>query len=188
MKSKKKTYTVCMSKVVVLLCICIVAGIVGCGTKTWKSEKNRENENAKFQTFTANLFAQEVSANTLTLHYTLEHPETYGITSQEQRVALGSGNVDPKQTGVGIENTSTAMKKFTYKELNRENQLTYDVIDRLFKGCKRKSAILVVSGTSEWGQRSPDPVAGLIFRISLFFGKRCGRVSGVASKGSSLSG
>ena len=125
-----------MSKVVVLLCICIVAGIVGCGTKTWKSEKNRENENAKFQTFTANLFAQEVSANTLTLHYTLEHPETYGITSQEQRVALGSGNVDPKQTGVGIENTSTAMQKFTYKELNRENQLTYDVIDHYLKDVK----------------------------------------------------
>ena len=132
----KKTDTVCMSKVVVLLCICIVAGIVGCGTKTWKSEKNRENENAKFQTFTANLFAQEVSANTLTLHYTLEHPETYGITSQEQKVALGSGNVDPKQTGVGIENTSTAMKKFTYKELNRENQLTYDVIDHYLKDVK----------------------------------------------------
>ena len=121
---------------IVLASICIVAGIAGCGTKTWKSEKNTENENAKFQTFTADLFAQEVSANTMTLHYTLEQPEAYGINEGQQSVSLGSGNVDPKETGTGIENTSAAMKKFTYKKLNRENQLTYDVIEQYLKDVK----------------------------------------------------
>ena len=38
-----------------------------------------QDENSAFRKFTHTLFCQEVSSDTLTLHYTLQKPQTYGI-------------------------------------------------------------------------------------------------------------
>ncbi len=39
------------------------------------------NANTSFRNFTLNLFQSEVSSTTIGLHYSLQNPERYGITS-----------------------------------------------------------------------------------------------------------
>ena len=47
------------------------------GAKGAKSAGKRQSEDARFEEYTAELFCKEVSANTVSLHYTLKAPEKY---------------------------------------------------------------------------------------------------------------
>lgn len=80
----------------------------------------------KFRDFTNTLFCQELSSNTLNLHYTLKTPETYHIN--EENVSLGSYETDSVATAASLENCLAALNQFTYSELNAENQLTFDIL------------------------------------------------------------
>ena len=83
--------------------------------------------NHQFEIFTEALFAADVSSNALNLHYTLANPEDFGIV--EYSTSLGT--FDPKQISAGMlacENRRVALREFPLKELNRDNQLTYDIL------------------------------------------------------------
>lgn len=54
----------------------VVGGASGCGAK---NASEGQSEDAKFEEYTKELFCKEVSANTISLHYTLKAPEEYGI-------------------------------------------------------------------------------------------------------------
>ena len=69
---------------------------------------------SKFRTYTRELFRQELSGNTLSLHYTLKNPSTYGI--QEEDISLGSYNVDPEASCADAENALSRLHTF-----NRRN-------------------------------------------------------------------
>ena len=84
------------------------------------------NANTAFKNFTFSLFQQEVSANTINLHYSLTEPEKYGITNSA--TTLGSFDFNQTSTLVFIENLETALLKFSYDLLSEENQLTYDIL------------------------------------------------------------
>lgn len=84
------------------------------------------DENAAFQQFTADLFRQEVSSSTITLHYTLQNPEGYGI--EDPPVTLGTYDTDQAALSASYENWSAILDNFRRQELSRENQLTYDVL------------------------------------------------------------
>lgn len=45
-------------------------------------------ENGKFEAFSRKVFQNEVSGSTLTLHYTLAHPEKQGIRRKKLLLAL----------------------------------------------------------------------------------------------------
>ena len=79
-----------------------------------------------FQAFTDTLFRQELSSNTLNLHYTLKTPENYQIT--QNTISLGSYETDSISTAASLENCLAALNHFNYSELNPDNQLTYDVL------------------------------------------------------------
>ena len=84
------------------------------------------NANTAFKNFTFSLFQQEVSANTINLHYSLTEPEKYGITNSA--TTLGSFDFNQTSTLASIENLETALHKFSYDLLSKENQLTYDIL------------------------------------------------------------
>ena len=46
-------------------------------------------EDARFKKFTQQLFTEEVTSNTLNLHYTLAYPENYGIKSYPIKLEIG---------------------------------------------------------------------------------------------------
>ena len=84
-------------------------------------------DNTGFQHFTNELFCQEVSANTLSLHYTIQNPETFDIKNTP--VSLGTYSTDTAAMSASVENCLAALHKFDYKKLSEENQLTYDVLE-----------------------------------------------------------
>lgn len=85
------------------------------------------NADRKFETFTDTLFSQEVSANTITLHYTLCNPSDYGIDAPD--VSLGTYPVSSAEINATAENCLNCLKDIPYQELNSDNQLTWKVLN-----------------------------------------------------------
>lgn len=84
------------------------------------------DENDLFRQFTLDLFRREVSADTITLHYTVKEPESYGI--QDAPASLGSFSTDTSASAASIENCLSLLQDFRYRKLSPENQLTFDVL------------------------------------------------------------
>lgn len=80
-----------------------------------------------FQAFTRSLFCQEVVSSTITLHYTLQNPSEYGITTVP--VTYGNFPKDPDLSLASIENCKAALHKFQSSTLSDENRLTYEILD-----------------------------------------------------------
>lgn len=85
-----------------------------------------QNEDKHFEAYTHNLFCQELSGNTLSLHYTLQNPEEYGI--ENAPVSLGNMSTDSDAICASLENTKAQLSSFDQSRLSAENQLTYDVL------------------------------------------------------------
>lgn len=85
------------------------------------------NENRSFEVFTDNLFLQEVSGNTITLHYTLKNPQDYNIRAVPVR--YGSFSADSDAMCATLENTRSLLYSFDATQLTQENRLTYEVLD-----------------------------------------------------------
>jgi len=83
--------------------------------------------NIGFETYTDLLFKQEVSSNTISLQYTLENPEEYGIL--DVPVTYGVFNTSAAENTAALENCLAALHSFSISELNKANQLTYSVLE-----------------------------------------------------------
>lgn len=80
-----------------------------------------------FDDFCGELFCQEVSSNTINLHFTLSDPEPYGI--ENPPVTLGEiSRTAADETNADIENTLASLKKFDYETLDTSDRLTYDIL------------------------------------------------------------
>ena len=62
-----------MKKKLILFCYAFSLILVGCGNKV----------NTSFEDFTNNLFIQNISDNTINLHYSLCNPRQYGISDMQ---------------------------------------------------------------------------------------------------------
>ncbi len=89
-----------------------------------------KNENQQFEEYTYNLFCQEVSGNTISLHYTLKNPAAYGIT--DAPVSIGSCTADTTSICAAVENALALLKSYDRRRLSAENRLTYDVLEDYF--------------------------------------------------------
>lgn len=88
-------------------------------------------EDQRFEAFTREIFLEEVRGNTLNLHYTLAHPEAYGI--EEYPITLGS--MEPEnleQRKDALRALEKKLKDFSPRELSRENQITYEILSLEF--------------------------------------------------------
>lgn len=80
-----------------------------------------------FDAFTEELFLNEISLNTINLHYTLAYPENFGITGYEP--CLGSFQLEEiKQSYTALRELKSELEAFPYEELTKEQQFTYDII------------------------------------------------------------
>lgn len=121
MKSYKRFIAICCTALLLL---------TGCNKLSIPT-----NANTAFQNFTLCLFQQEVASNTINLHYSLQAPEKYGITTVP--ITLGTFDFDKVSALASIENWDTALHKFSYDTLSEENQLTYDVLSYYFENTKK---------------------------------------------------
>lgn len=84
------------------------------------------SENAKFEAYADKIFQKEVSGNTLTLHYSLAHPEKEGILRPSP--TLGTAVTDMDEVYSLCEEYEEKLKSFSYSKLSKENQLTLDTM------------------------------------------------------------
>lgn len=82
--------------------------------------------NDTFWEFTEELFRQELSGNTLSLHYTLADPSKYQL--ENAPVTLGACTADASTLSSTLDTYLTALERFEDVTLSAENQLTYDVL------------------------------------------------------------
>ena len=86
-----------------------------------------QNADEEFSEYTHNLFCQEVSGSTITLHYTLKDPSSYGI--ENVPVTYGRCTTDTRAICAAVENEQARLHSHKRSQLSKENQLTYDVLD-----------------------------------------------------------
>lgn len=86
--------------------------------------------NAEFDTFLEELFLEEVTANTLNLHFTLKDPAGYGIEDLEPTLGdlenLDFENVE--EDWKDLKGTFQELTSFSYNRLDAKQQLTYDIL------------------------------------------------------------
>lgn len=89
--------------------------------------RGSKSADAKFEAYTDNLFCQEVSSNTISLHYTLENPSDYGI--DKAPVSFGSCSTDTAAISASAENALASLHAHNRAQLSDKNKLTYDILD-----------------------------------------------------------
>lgn len=85
------------------------------------------SQDARFQCFTDQIAMEELSSNTLNLHYTLAYPQNYGI--KDYTISLGT--MDPEvlqQNSQQIEALQKKLDEFSYEDLSLENRMIYDML------------------------------------------------------------
>lgn len=113
-------------KVIVL--IAVLAGImILCGVGAVLLLGNRGSVSERFDAYIDDLFLEDVVGNTINLHYTLAHPENYGITDYE--VTLGDYSTDDVDEAYQeLEEMKAELLKFDRSKLTDEQRLTYDIL------------------------------------------------------------
>lgn len=80
-----------------------------------------------FQDFLTQIFVDEVTSDTISLHYTLANPENYGITEDIQTLGTYS-SIQMKENLLKIENQMSTLQSYDYETLTEEEQLIYDIL------------------------------------------------------------
>lgn len=104
----------------------VIAGTIGILLLSGCRSETSAGQNRQFRQFTKQLFCQELSSNTISLHYTLKNPKEYDI--RENEVTFGTFPTDNKNLLAAVENLEEVLKTFDYNKLSVENSLTYDVL------------------------------------------------------------
>ena len=104
----------------------VIAGTIGILLLSGCQSETSAGQNRQFRQFTKQLFCQELSSNTISLHYTLKNPKEYDI--RENEVTFGTFSTDNKNLLAAVENLEEVLKTFDYNKLSVENSLTYDVL------------------------------------------------------------
>lgn len=88
--------------------------------------QNNKKGSEDFDIFTREVFIHEVQCDAITLNYTLNYPENYGIT--DYTPTFGEFSIEESQNSYAeMENYLAALKEFDYNSLTGTQQITYDI-------------------------------------------------------------
>ena len=115
----------------VVLALCLAGSVVsgGCASADMPWNRQRaESIQQEFDEMAEELFLEEITSDTLSLHFYLADPEAYGIEDYE--VTLGSYSLDDTDEFLeGIREIKDELAGIDYDLLTKEQQLTYEVLD-----------------------------------------------------------
>ena len=121
------------------------------GNAFWSS-LHAESSDRQFRTFTRSLFQTEVSANTISLHYTLRSPSDYGIA--DIPATYGNLSSDPIAAKASVRNVLSSLQEFDPDTLSSENALTFKILDTYLKNASTGTDYLLY-------QEPLGPVSGI---------------------------
>lgn len=111
--------------IALFLSLILMISLVGC------KEKTQEDIQKSYQTYLDRMFRDEVTSDSLSLHYTLAHPENYGI--KNIKPTLGTFSIEQmKKNMIDAENNRNKLQEFNYDWLTKEDQITYEILDNTF--------------------------------------------------------
>lgn len=119
-------------KIFLILPCCLLVILISflSGNAFWGS-LHAESSDRQFRTFTRSLFQTEVSANTISLHYTLRSPSDYGIA--DIPATYGSLSSDPVAAKASVRNVLSSLQEFDPDTLSSENALTFKILNTYLK-------------------------------------------------------
>ena len=119
-------------KIFLILPCCLLVILISflSGNAFWSS-LHAESSDQQFRTFTRSLFQTEVSANTISLHYTLRSPSDYGIA--DIPATYGNLSSDPIAAKASVRNVLSSLQEFDPDTLSSENALTFKILDTYLK-------------------------------------------------------
>lgn len=140
-------------KIFLILPCCLLVILISflSGNAFWSS-LHAESSDQQFRTFTRSLFQTEVSANTISLHYTLRSPSDYGIA--DIPATYGSLSSDPVAAKASIRNVLSSLQEFDPDTLSSENALTFKILDTYLKNASTGTDYLLY-------QEPLGPVSGI---------------------------
>lgn len=86
---------------------------------------------SRFDKLCDDFFQEELTSNSLTLHYTVENPENYGIT--QDTVTLGTYTSDPSEQKQWLSKKLFRLQTISRNSLNESSQLTYDLLNHCIR-------------------------------------------------------
>lgn len=140
-------------KIFLILPCCLLVILISflSGNAFWSS-LHAESSDRQFRTFTRSLFQTEVSANTISLHYTLRSPSDYGIA--DIPATYGSLSSDPVAAKASVRNVLSSLQEFDPDTLSSENALTFKILDTYLKNASTGTDYLLY-------QEPMGPVSGI---------------------------
>ena len=140
-------------KIFLILPCCLLVILISflSGNAFWNS-LHAESSDRQFRTFTRSLFQTEVSANTISLHYTLRSPSDYGIA--DIPATYGSLSSDPVAAKASVRNVLSSLQEFDPDTLSSENALTFKILDTYLKNASTGTDYLLY-------QEPLGPVSGI---------------------------
>ena len=110
---QKHLFFLCAGVTTVLLCFCL--------------------RSPDFDSFTMEIFRQELSGNTLSLHYTLADPASFDIA--QEKISLGTLPATPDSESLAaLQNLQIRLKAFSENGLTPDEQRTADLLSWWFTG------------------------------------------------------
>lgn len=140
-------------KIFLILPCCLLVILISflSGNAFWSS-LHAESSDRQFRTFTRSLFQTEVSANTISLHYTLRSPSDYGIA--DIPATYGSLSSDSVAAKASVRNVLSSLQEFDPDTLSSENALTFKILDTYLKNASTGTDYLLY-------QEPLAPVSGI---------------------------
>ena len=140
-------------KIFLILPCCLLVILISflSGNAFWSS-LHAESSDRQFRTFTRSLFQTEVSANTISLHYTLRSPSDYSIA--DIPATYGSLSSDPVAAKASVRNVLSSLQEFDPDTLSSENALTFKILDTYLKNASTGTDYLLY-------QEPLGPVSGI---------------------------
>lgn len=140
-------------KIFLILPCCLLVILISflSGNAFWSS-LHAESSDRQFRTFTRSLFQTEVSANTISLHYTLRSPSDYGIANIP--ATYGSLSSDSVAAKASVRNVLSSLQEFDPDTLSSENALTFKILDTYLKNASTGTDYLLY-------QEPLGPVSGI---------------------------
>lgn len=96
------------------------------GTESENQDRKGEVRQA-FSNYLHQIFQSEITSSTLNLHYTLAHPENYGINSYPVTYGKISTGQEAETSAI-LENWEYNLKNYEKEDLSLSQQITYDII------------------------------------------------------------